>query len=165
MPEAITSYADTGVERTELIGDTLWRCVPAPRGGRRGHSQKLRHLQEGMHKGFIRTDILLFFLADTPTLREWGQTESEEEGAGSSSVLEPPARKAKPAPPIGPVFTTQVISVPSKATVETSQVVLLPVQAKPKVRLATTSKGVPQSRATDLGNEREVTDLQSKAAS
>ena len=39
------------------------------------------------------------------------------------------------------------------------------MQAKPKVRLATTSKGVPQSRATDLGDEREGTDLQSEAAS
>ena len=128
----------------------------------------------------------MFFLADTPTLRvfsivesvlqggqDWGETESEEEEAGSSTVLEPPAQKAKPAPPIVPVFATQVISVPSKATVETSQIVSVPVPAKPKVRLATTSKGVPQSRATELGVEREVTELsarsvaihQSKAAS
>ena len=63
--------------------------------------------------------------------------------------------------------------MPSKATVETSQIVSVPVPAKPKVRLATTSKGVPRSRATELGVEREVTELstrsvaihQSKAAS
>ena len=97
--------------------------------------------------------------------REWGETESEEEAAESSTVLEPPAQKAKPAPPKAPVVTTQVISVPVKAAVETSLIVSLPVQAKPKVKLATTSKGVPQRRTTDLGDEREGTELQSEAAS
>ena len=48
---AITSYVDPSVEPTELIGDTLRRCVPAPRGGRRGYNQKLRHLQEGIAQG------------------------------------------------------------------------------------------------------------------
>ena len=117
-----------------------------------------------MHKGLTRTDILLFFLADTPTRiytvlqggQDWGETESEEERTGSSDVHEPPAQKVKPAPPIAPVFTTQVNSVPSKATVETSQIVSVPVPAKPKVGPATTSKGVPRSRATELGVEREA---------
>ena len=98
MPEAITSYVDTSVEPTELIGNTLWRCVPAPRGGRRGYNQKLRHLQEeqisccsswhayAAHWGFSIVESVL------QGGREWGETESEEEGAGSSSVLDPPAR-------------------------------------------------------------------------
>ena len=180
MPAAITSYIDTGVEPTELIGDTLWRCVPAPRGRRRGYSQKLRHLQEGIAQGLYSNKYPFvlsggheyarswgFTIVESVLQggREWGETESEEEAAESSTVLESPAQKAKPAPPKAPVITTQVISVPVKAAVEASQVVSLPVQAKPKVRLATSSKGVPQRRTTDLGDESEGTDLQTEAAS
>ena len=180
MPAAITSYIDPSVEPEAVIGDTLWRCIPAPRGGRRGYSQKLRHLQEGIAQGLYSNKYPFvlpggheyarswgFTIVESVLQggREWGETESEEEAAESSTVLEPPAQKAKPASPKAPVVTTQVISVPVKAAVEASQIVSLPVQAKPKVRLATSSKGVPQRRTTDLGDEREGTDLQTEAAS
>lgn len=41
------SYFDPAKESGQAIGDVLWRALKT-RGGRRGYSQKLRHIQEGL---------------------------------------------------------------------------------------------------------------------
>ena len=42
------NYFDPAKESGQAIGDVLWRALKT-RGGRRGYSQKLRHIQEGLN--------------------------------------------------------------------------------------------------------------------
>ena len=138
-------YLDVSLEpdRKKQIPDILWRCLRAPRGGRRGLGNKVRHINEGIAQGFYQGTYPFVNSSGFEYARRWkfqvfdsllqGTAVWEVESSSSQEVeviSERPAAKARPSP-ASESRSIDLSQATQEASSSTSSAVLPTATARP----------------------------------